>query len=374
MLLKNLRIVPVDAPPIADGWIAFDEKITALGALDSCPADDGVDCAGLSAFPGFVDAHSHLGLFGDAQGAEGDDGNEDTNPSTPQISALDGLNPFDPGFAQAVQAGVTTVCVAPGSANALAGQAVILKTYGQGLTPERILNDCAALKLALGENPKRTYGGKGENPATRMGIAALIREKFTAAGEYLEKRSGDDPPDFDAELAALARVLREGIPVHIHAHRADDILTALRLADAFSLRPVIVHGTQGNLIADALRGVPVLTGPLLADRCKPELAGATPSNPGILHKAGVPVAIITDHPETPQPYLALTAGLAVREGMDWDAALRAITLTPAEILGIADRVGSLTPGKDADIVLFATDNPLTLESKPVRVYGLGSRR
>ncbi|MDR3344659.1 MAG: amidohydrolase [Oscillospiraceae bacterium] len=375
MLLQNVRVVPVSREPIDNGWILFSEKIESLGSMESCPPGDGIDCAGLTAYPGFVDAHTHLGLFGDAQDSMGDDGNEDTNPSTPQVRALDGLNPFDPCWQEALRAGVTAVCTAPGSANPIGGMACILKTYGHGLPENRVLRRADILKLALGENPKRTYGSRQALPITRMGIAALIREKFTAAREYSDKRGGEDKPDFEPELDALALVFAHRLTLHIHAHRADDILTGVRLAEEFSLPYVIVHGTQGHIIADILaeKDAAVLCGPLLGDRCKPELAGAMPGNPGILCTAGVRTAIITDHPETPAQYLPLTAGLAVREGMAWADALRAITLTPAEILGIADRVGSLEPGKDADIVLFACD-PLTVAAKPVQVYAGGKPR
>ncbi|MDR1408809.1 MAG: amidohydrolase family protein [Oscillospiraceae bacterium] len=397
MLIKNVRIVPVSVEPIENGWIQFGEKIEAMGRMESCPVylspaalysssqrecdtqshtlHEILDASGLTACPGFVDAHTHLGLFGDAQDAMGEDGNEDTSPSTPQMRAIDGLNPFDPCWQEALSAGVTTVCVAPGSANPIGGMTCILKTYGHGLPVWRMLRESAALKLALGENPKRTYGTRQALPITRMGIAALIREKFTAAKEYLKKHAvlDDDKPDFDPELDALARVLEQKLPLHIHAHRADDILTGVRLAEEFRLPYVIVHGTQGHIVADLLaeKNSSVFCGPLFGDRCKPELAGATPRNPGLLRAAGVKTAITTDHPETPVQYLAPTAGLAVREGMKWTDALRSITLTPAELLGIANRVGSLEVGKDADITLFSED-PLTLAAKPVQVFANGT--
>jgi imidazolonepropionase-like amidohydrolase len=395
MLIRNVKIIPVEGQVIQNGWLQFGAKLEAMGGMDSFPLRSSstdlysssqrelearypnaagiIDGSGLTAYPGFVDAHTHLGLFGDAQDMMGEDGNEDTNPSTPQMRALDGLNPFDFCWQEAAAAGVTTACVAPGSANPIGGMACVIKTTGVGLPAGRVLKERAALKLALGENPKRSYGPRQALPVTRMGIAALIREKLSAAREYMNKRGGEDAPEFDAELDALAHVLRNKIPLHIHAHRADDILTGLRLAEEFCLPAVLVHATQGHTIASTLAamGVPVLCGPLLGDRCKAELAGATPRAAGILGVAGVKTAIITDHPETPAQYLPLTAGLAVREGMAWEDALRAITIVPAQILGIADRVGSLEIGKDADICLFAGD-PLGLE-KPAMVFAAGEK-
>ena len=375
MLIKNLRIVPVNGNTIDCGWIRFDEKIQAVGDMKNCPSEEGmVFDPGFCAYPGFVDAHSHLGLIGDAQDIDCEDCNESTGPSTPQMRALDGLNPFDPCWDEALKAGITTVCVTPGSANPIAGMACIVKTYGHGLPPARIIAQTNALKVALGENPKRIYGKRDIMPASRMGIAALIRQKFVQAQEYLNKRLDKKNPAFDPELDVLANVLENKLPLHIHAHRADDMLTAMRLAEEFELPHLIVHGTQGYLISETLaeKGTAVLCGPLLACRCKPELSGATPANPGILSKAGVTVAIVTDHPEIPSQYLPLTAGLAVREGMTRDRALRAITLTPARLLGIDGRVGSLEAGKDADIVIFKKD-PLSLEAKPVMVFAAGQR-
>ncbi|MCL2023435.1 MAG: amidohydrolase family protein [Oscillospiraceae bacterium] len=371
MLLTNLCLVTVSGETIENGWILFDEKIRAMGDMANFPHSGATgdiftqsrdfSAAPVSCYPGFVDAHTHLGLFGDAQDWNHADGNEKTNPSTAQIRALDGIDPFDLCWAQALAAGVTTVCVTPGSANPIAGFGCVLKTYAMGLPSWRILNGENAMKLALGDNPKRIYGKRDLLPSTRMGTAAFLRQKLALARNY----EGDD-----MELNALSRLFTEKLPAHIHAHRADDILTALRLANEFSLEFAIVHCTGGHVVAQELSGKNVLCGPLLLARCKPELAQETPKNPALLHRAGANVAIVTDHPETPAQYLPVTAGLAVREGLPYDIAIRGITLTPAEILGIDKRVGSLEVGKDADMVLFSAD-PLTIAAGPVSVVTAG---
>ena len=373
MQIKNIRILPMQGEAVENGYIQFDAHITVFGDMADFPGGDALDGAGLTLYPGFVDAHTHLGLCEDSLGFEGDDLNEETAPATPALRALDGINPLDLCFAEALRAGVTCAMVSPGSANPIAGQIAALKTYGT-VIDDMVIKNPAAMKLALGENPKRVYNGRQETPSTRMATAAILREQLQKAKAYAEKQSGTSKPDFDAGLEALSLLFRERLPVHIHAHRADDILTALRIAEEFSLDYTIIHCTQGFRIADALakRGAKALCGPLLCDRCKPEMSGATPANVGILNRAGVKTAIVTDHPETPLQYLPLTAGLAVREGMEHMQALRAITIEPAEICGIADRVGSIAPGKDADLVLFDCD-PLTLAAKPKMVFAMGER-
>ena len=230
----------------------------------------------------------------------------------------------------------------------------------------------AAMKMALGENPKTVYNKKKTTPSTRMATAAIIREQLTRAKEYVEKRNNNKDEKFDAKLEALSQLFKDNLPAHIHAHRADDIFTAVRLAEEFNFSYSIIHCTQGHLLADELakKGVTVMSGPLFSDRSKLELKGSTPATPGILCKAGIKTAIITDHPVIPIQYLPMCAGLAVREGMDYDAALKAITIWPAEICGIADRVGSIEKGKDSDMVLFSQD-PLTLAAKPVAVVAAG---
>jgi len=362
MIIYNGVVHPMDGPVIPRGYVAFErDKITAVGSMEELTeTPEGLDAEGGHILPGFIDAHCHLGLFGDSLGFEADDGNESTDPCTPQLRAIDGVNPLDRGFQEAREGGVTTVLTGPGSANPIAGQFLALKTSGRWVD-EMVVKAPAAMKFALGENPKSVYNDRKETPVTRMATAAIIRENLSKAQEYQDKQSkaDEDPdtdmPDYDAKLEALASVVEGELPAHFHAHRADDIATAVRLSKEFGLDYVIVHGTEGYKVAELLaaEGVPVITGPCLTDRSKPELVGQTLENPALLAKAGVKVAICTDHPETPIQYLPLCAAMAVRGGMEEETALAAITSTAAEIAGIGKRVGSLTPGKDADIVVTA---------------------
>ncbi len=377
MMIKNGTVLTMDGPPIADGFVAVENgKITAVGSAAQLPGHVSgpvLDAEGGYILPGFVDAHSHLGMYGNAQGFEGDDGNEATDPCTPQMRALDAVNPLDRCFEEARLAGVTTVITGPGSANPISGQLMAIKTVGRWVDDMTVLAP-AAMKLALGENPKVVYNERHETPTTRMATAAIIRENLRKAVEYAEnlRRAEEDEdadkPDYDAKLEALLPVVTSALPVHFHAHRADDIATAVRIAKEFHLNYVIVHGTEGHLVADILarEGAAVITGPCLGDRSKPELAGMTLENPALLSRAGVKVAICTDHPETPIQYLPLCAAMAVKAGMDPMDALSAITKSAAEIAGIADRVGSLSVGKDADIVVMSGP-PLALESRVLAV-------
>ena len=377
MLIQNGVIHPMDGPVISRGFVDISEGIIrGVGPMEACPMPDGpvLDVKGGHVLPGLVDAHCHLGMFGDAQGFEGDDGNESTDPWTPQLQAVDAVNPLDRCFQEAREAGVTTVLTGPGSANPISGQFAALKTSGRWVD-EMVLRAPAAMKMALGENPKSVYSERHETPVTRMATAAIIRASLAKARDYQARieRSEADPeeerPDYDAKLEALLPVLRGELPVHVHAHRADDIATALRICREFGLRCVIVHGTEGHLIPDLLarEGVPVITGPCLGDRSKPALANMTLESPAMLARAGVEIAICTDHPEVPIQYLPLCAALAVRGGLDPEQALAAITITPARIAGLDGRLGSLTPGKDADI-LITSGHPLDWMSRVVAVF------
>ena len=362
MLIQNGVVHPMDAPVIPRGFVLLEgDKIAAVGPMEALPAGysgEVLDAEGGHILPGFIDAHCHLGLFGDALGFEADDGNESTDPCTPQLRAVDGVNPLDRGFREAREGGVTTVLTGPGSANPIAGQFAALKTDGRWVD-EMVLKAPIAMKFALGENPKSVYNERKETPVTRMATAAIIRENLAKAQEYQDKQSkaeedpDEDVPDYDAKLEALAPVATGALPAHFHAHRADDIATAVRISGEFGLKLVVVHGTEGYLVAELLAqaNVPVITGPCLTDRSKPELVGQTLSNPARLRAAGVKVAICTDHPETPIQYLPLCAAMAVRGGMEPEDALAAITRDAAEIAGISKRVGTLTPGKDADVVV-----------------------
>lgn len=376
MIVYNGVVHPMDGPVIPRGYVSFEGgKITAVGPMEELYGPvEGLDAEGGHILPGFVDAHCHLGLFGDALGFEADDGNESTDPCTPQLRAIDGVNPLDRGFREAREGGVTTVLTGPGSANPIAGQFVAMKTTGRWVD-EMVVKAPAAMKFALGENPKSVYNDRKETPVTRMATAALIRENLAKAQEYQDKqaKADEDPeeqmPDYDAKLEALVPVVQGQLPAHFHAHRADDIATAVRLSKEFGLDYVIVHGTEGYQVADLLaaEGAAVITGPCLTDRSKPELVGQTLENPALLAKAGVKVAICTDHPETPIQYLPLCAAMAVRGGMGMETALAAITCVAAEIGGVSKRVGTLTPGKDADLVVTA-GHPLDWLGKVQAVF------
>lgn len=381
MLIINAHLLPVEGQETENGYIHVENgKIRALGPMEEAPQDAAVfDAAGAFALPGFVDAHCHLGICGDSVGYEGDDCNEMSEPVTPQLRAIDGVNPLDRYFAESAAAGITTVLTGPGSANPIAGQFIAMKTTGRRID-DMALKNPACMKFSLGENPKMTYNEKHETPMTRMATAALIREELYKAREYLDKQrkaaedEDADAPDYDAKLEALLPVLKRELSAHFHAHRADDILTAIRIAKEFDLDYVIVHGTDGHLIADILaeEGARVICGPLLTDRSKPELFHQKLENPAILAQAGVQVAICTDHPELPAEYLPLSAAMAVRAGMDAEEALRAITINAARIAGIDNRVGSLKPGKDADIVLCSA-HPFDMSCKVQAVFIDGKR-
>lgn len=378
----NARVISMVGEPIEDGYVTLENgKITTLGTMEAVPQDgcETLDAAGGWLLPGLVDAHSHIGLYEDSLGFEGEDGNEDTDPITPQLRVIDGINPMERSFAEARAAGVTTVVVSPGSANPIGGQMAAIKTCGRRID-DMIVRAPAAMKFALGENPKSVYHDKEQTPVTRMATASLIRDQLMKAREYgtHQKEAALDedkePRDYDDQLEALLPVLSGEIAAHFHAHRADDIFTALRIAKEFSLRPVIVHGTEAHMIADLLapENVPVISGPFMTDRSKPELTNLTERAPALLREAGVPLAITTDHPEFPVKYLFDAARFAVRGGMEPDAALRAITIDAARIADIADRVGSIESGKDGDLVLL-TGDPFDYRTCVVAVFCDGNR-
>jgi len=329
-----------------------------------------LDASGKYVVPGFVEAHCHVSLFADGIDGRHYDGNEMVDPVTPHLRALDAVHPEDLAFEDLRRAGITTISTSPGSANVVGGQTAIVKTAGRTVD-EMLVRAPAALKMALGENPKRVYGEQRKSPSTRMGNAAVLREALVRARGYAEraerhaekqsafasgKKGATCPEPFerDLRLEMLACALRREVPTHIHAHRADDIVTAIRIAEEFGLDLVLIHATEGYKVADLIaeKGIPCVSGPVLFSRMKLELRGLTPRNAGLLSRAGVKVAIQTDEGSATR-YLALNAALAVSEGMDEGAALRAITLTPAEILRIEDRVGSLAPGKDADVAILS---------------------
>jgi imidazolonepropionase-like amidohydrolase len=365
--VKNGYIMTITNGAIEGGVMLIDgPKIKAVGKNLPIPAGaEIIDAGGKWVLPGFIDAHSHLSLYGEPSVWAHMDINETTSPNTAQLRAIDALNPDDPAFSDVRSAGITAVYTGPGSANVIGGTGMVIKTYGK--TPEEMMiPGTEAMKFALGENPKRVYGEhKKQYPATRMGNAAVLREALVAAQNYLDKIAQAEAeaakenkplkmPERDLKLEALGKVLRREIKVRIHCHRKDDILTAIRISEEFNLDYVIEHCTEGYKIADVLgaKGVRATVGPLLMSREKMEISEVTLQNPGILARAGVKVAIQVDAASDTK-WLPLHAGLAVREGMDEAEAFRAITINPAEIIGVAGRMGSLEPGKDADFSIYS---------------------
>lgn len=374
MLIVNGVIHTMDVGTIPNGFVRTEgRRIACVGPMSELPADADptglVDAKGGHVLPGFIDAHCHVGLYGGA--AQEDDLNESPVPCTPQLRALDGVDPLNQYFGEARRAGITSILTGPGSANPIAGQSVLLKTAGR-IIDQMVVRAPASMKFALGENPKGVH--KDHGPATRMASAAVIREQLARALDYdlkwAQAKADDNmsDPDFDIKLDALRPVVAGRLAAHFHAHRADDIVTAVRISKEFGLDCVIVHGTEGHLVADFLakEGVPVITGPFLMDRCKPELANLLMENTAILARAGVQVAICTDHPETPIMLLPFCAAMAARSGMDEEEALAAITINAACIAGVGDRLGSLSPGKDADVVVM-DGHPFHWRSRAVRV-------
>ncbi|HXC85236.1 MAG TPA: amidohydrolase [Trebonia sp.] len=376
------RVVPIEGDPIDDGTVlVVDGKIAAVSGpgFTVPPGADVVDAAGKWVLPGFIDAHAHLGVYEEGEGWAGTDSNELTGPVQAHVRVVDAINPADEGFRDAIAGGVLAVNINPGSGNPIGGQTAAIRCWGRTVE-DMVLREPAGLKSALGENPKRVYGDRKETPSTRLGTAAVIRSAFVEASNYLAKQAAENhsserngPTPRDLKLEALGRVLRREIPWRQHCHRADDIATAMRLAREFGYELVIDHGTEAHLLADriAAAGIPVVIGPLFTSRSKVELRNRSLANPGRLAAAGVTIAITTDHPVVPVHFLIHQATLAVKEGLDPVTALRAVTINPARIIGVADRLGSLTVGKDADLVIWSGD-PLDVMSRAEAAY-LGGR-
>jgi imidazolonepropionase-like amidohydrolase len=376
-------VVPIEGQPIPGGTVlVVDGKIAAVGGpdLELPPGVPAVDATGRWVLPGLIDAHTHLGAREEGEGWAGHDTNELTGPVQAHVRVLDAINPADEGFRDAIAGGVLAAGVTPGSGNPIGGQTVAIRCWGLTVD-DMVLRSPAGMKSALGENPKRVLGERRVNPSSRLGTAAAIRSALVDAAAYLAKTENSQnhsdersvvTPARDLKLEALARVLRREIPWRQHCHRADDIATALRLAAEFGYDLVLDHCTEGYLLASkiAQAGVPVVTGPLITARSKVELRNRTMANPGLLAAAGVTVAIATDHPVVPIHLLIVQAALAMKEGLDRATALRAVTITPAQIMRVADRVGSLVPGKDADLVIWSGD-PLDVMSRAEVAYIAG---
>ena len=363
LLIQNGHIKPMEGPelPVGSVLIGDDGKIQAIGA--SLEAPEGctvIDAGSRLVTPGCVEAHCHVGLDNEGIGWEGHDYNETVDPLTPQMRAIDSIYPQDEGLRNALVGGVTTACTGPGSANVVGGTFAVIKLAGKRVD-NMIVKSPAAMKCALGENPKRCYGQSSKKaPMTRMGVAALLRELLFKTRRYMEDQEAGRNPAFDMKLEAMIPVLKKEIPLKAHAHRADDILTIIRIAKEFDLNLTLDHCTDGACIADELgkEGYPAFVGPSLGGKSKVELAAKSFETAGILHRAGVKVSIITDAPVIPLQNLPMCAGFAVQAGLPMEEGWRAITINSAESLGVADRVGSLKPGKDGDVVIWTAD-PLT---------------
>ena len=374
--ITNGKVMTITQGTLERGTVLVEDgRIVAVGEEVEIPEGAEVyDATGKVVMPGLIDAHCHVGIWPDGIGWEHSDGNEMTDPITPHLRALDAIHPEDQAFKELMAAGVTTVLTGPGSGNLIGGQWVCVKTAPKPSVEQMVLLEPAGMKMALGENPKRVYGEQKKAPSTRMGNAAKLRAALVDAQNYLEKwrryeadlaeyqakveaedKDAEEPklPERDLKLEALGKVLRREMKARVHAHRADDMLTAIRIAEEFNLDLTLEHATEGYKIADVLaeKGIPVTAGPILFSRVKYELKDMTPKNPGRMANAGVKVAIQTDEMSAVK-YLTINAALATREGMSEEEALKAITINPAEIIGVADRVGSLEVGKDADIIVF----------------------
>lgn len=360
--------------------------IADVGPNLSFPEDtEIIDATGKTVMPGMIDAHTHLGIFEEGSMTEGDDTNEMTGPITPELRALDAVNPYDEGIKDARLNGITTIVTGPGSGNVIGGQSLAMKTWGT-VIDDMVVREPSGLKAAFGENPKRVYSEQKKSPSTRMATAALFRKAFYEAREYMEQAKnleGENKEDSkdqaesqqrDFRKDILVKALKKEIPIRAHAHRADDILTAIRVAREFDLDLSIEHCTEGHKLAEILKryDIPAIIGPNISARIKIELKEASFETPRILHEAGVKFAIMTDHPVIPIYTLPICAAMAVRAGLPYYEALKAITISAAEIIGINDRVGSLETGKDADLIICDGDI-LSLESKVEHVFISGKK-
>lgn len=368
------RLETVTHGSIPNGTMIIDDdgKITAIGPAVKVPAGATViDAAGQYVFPGFIDSHSHIGVFPDGEAQGTADGNELTDPITAGVRIIDAFNTVDVALKDAIEGGITAAWVTPGSGNVIGGQGSTLRLWGQHID-DMILKSPSGMKSAMGENPKRIYGGRQKLPSTRLGVAKVMRQAFLDAENYRAELQKDANHKRNLDLDGLLLVLDRKIPLRTHSHTADDILTAMRIGREFGVDQIIEHGTEAYKVVDELLryNVPVSCGPALVARVKVEVRGRSFKTPGILAKNGVKVSIITDHPVVPEQYLVISAALAVREGMEEQDAVRAITQTPAELCGVGDRIGSLEPGKDGDVVIW-DGHPFEYRSKVSKTIILG---
>lgn len=367
MLIINGRIFTMEGEPIDNGFVRIKknliEETGEMSALKKTKNEKTLDVHGAWVMPGLIESHAHIGITEEKWGVIGDDSNEQTNPSTATLRAIDGINPMDPAFHDAIEAGITSVMAGPGSANVIGGQFVFMKTQGRCID-NMIVKFPAALKVAFGENPKTTYGDQNIYPSTRMGIAAMLRNTLHQAVQYKKDKESGKITAEDFEMEPWIPVLNKEIPLKAHAHRADDILTAIRIAREFNVDITIDHGTESHLIVDEIKksGFPVIAGTDLTSRSKLEVQYMDFKTSGILQEAGILFSITTDHPVALIQYLPLCAGLAVKHGLPMEEGLKALTIYPARICRVDDRVGSLKRGKDADIAIFS-GNPMEIFTK-----------
>lgn len=365
------KVITMEGDVWEKGYVGIENgKIRELGPAEnkapvsSIQEDQIIDASGCIVMPGLIEAHCHMGITEEKKGMEGDDCNETVNPITPYLRATDAVNPMDAAFDDAVRAGITSAMIGPGSSNVVGGTFAFVKTHGRNID-KLIVKDPAAMKVAFGENPKVNYSGQGKSPSTRMAIAAMLREELFKAGQYMEKKKkGMEKSEQDFRLECWLPVLRGEIPLKAHVHRADDILTAIRIAREFHLSMTLDHCSEGHLIAKEVKesGFPAIVGPDLASRNKIEVQNMAFKTVGILNNAGVITAITTDHPVSLIQSLPICAGLAVKAGMKEEEALKSITIYPARICRVDDRVGSLKVGKDADIAVF-NGNPMEIATR-----------
>lgn len=360
MVIIHGNIKTMEERDYRDGFLSVvDGKIAAIGDMGECPGgllegdEEVIDAKGHLVMPGIIEAHCHMGITEEKKGMEGDDCNETVDPITPYLRAIDAINPMDAAFNDALQAGITSAMIGPGSSNVVGGQFAFVKTHGRCID-RMVVKAPAAMKIAFGENPKVNYSGQGTSPSTRMAIAAMLREELTKAVSYGKKKEQEPDMEPDFRYECWLPVLRGEIPLKAHVHRADDILTAVRIAKEFGLRMTLDHCSEGHLIMEELQeaGFPAIVGPDMASRNKIEVQNMAFKTVGLLAKQGILTAVTTDHPVSKIQFLPICAGLAVKAGMPQEEGLRSITINAARICGVDERVGSLAVGKDADVVIF----------------------